>query len=171
MFVSARPLLVVWALLGALLLAGCDSNGSATNTADCDSRTGNAMSATVNDEAICTDLGTALLVTPGPRLSVVGLFENGRSTISFNLDSPAVGPFDLTQADVDNDAMYGLENETAYYVDRDEGSGSVTITHLQDTRVKGTFEFTGIGYDVNGDPTGEQAEVENGTFDLALSSN
>jgi hypothetical protein len=129
------------------------------------------MSVTANGEALCTDLGTALLLTPGPRLSVVGLFEDGRSTISFNVDGPAVGTFDLTQADADNDAMYGMENETAYHVDRDEGSGSVTITQLNDTRVKGTFEFTGIGYDVNGDPTGDQAQLENGTFDFALSSN
>ncbi len=171
MMLSPRPSLCVLALLvGALVLVGCDAGGSASEAANCDSRTGNSMSATVGGDALCTDLGTALLSAPGPRLSVVGLFEGGRSTISFNVESPAVGTFDLTRADADNDAMYGMEDETAYYVDPEEGSGSVTITQLSDTRVEGTFEFTGIGYDVNGDPTGDQAKLENGTFDFALSN-
>jgi hypothetical protein len=171
MMLLPRSLLYVLALLvGALVLAGCDAGGSASETANCDSRTGNSMSATVNGNALCTDLGTALLSAPGPRLSVVGLFEDGRSTISFNVESPAVGTFDLTRADAANDAMYGVENETAYHVDRGEGSGSVTIAQLSDMRVRGTFEFTGIGYDTNGDPTGDQANVTNGTFDVALSN-
>jgi hypothetical protein len=53
-------------------------------------------------------------------------------------------------------------------VDRTEGSGTVTIRKLADTRVKGTFAFTGIGYDVNDNRTGNQAEVTDGTFDFAL---
>lgn len=171
MIFTMRHLFFAFALLiGSLVLMGCDSGGGASAVADCDSRTGNSMSATVNGEALCTDLGAALLLMPGPRLSVVGLFEDGRSTISFNVNGPAVGTFDLTRADTDNDAMYGMENETAYYVDRDEGNGSVTITQLNGTRVKGTFEFTGVGYDIDGNPTGDQAKVEKGTFDFALSS-
>jgi hypothetical protein len=121
------------------------------------------MAARVNGQALCTDLGTALLFdVAGPRLSVVGLFANGRSSISFNVANPGVGTFDLTDATADNDAMYGQEDETAYFVDRTEGSGTVTITELTDTRVKGTFAFTGIGYDINDNPTGDQAEVTDG---------
>jgi len=125
----------------------------------------------VNGQALCTDLGTALrLDAPGPRLSVVGLFANGRSSISFSVENPDVGTFDLADATAENDAMYGQEDETAYFVDRTEGSGTVTISELTDTRVKGTFAFTGVGYDVNLDPTGDQAEVTDGTFDFAVAT-
>jgi hypothetical protein len=64
--------------------------------------------------------------------------------------------------------IYGQEDETAYFVDRTEGSGTVTIRKLADRRVKGTFAFTGIGYDFNDNRTGNQAEVTDGTFDFAL---
>lgn len=163
-------------LLFFLLLAGCDSGGSSSNggspdvTADCDSRTGNAMAATVDGEALCTDLGTALLsgATGTFRLSVVGLFENGASSISFNLDNPQVGTFDLTDAGAEHDAMYGTADETGYHADQTEGSGTVTITNLSDERVQGTFEFTGVGYDINDDPTGTEARVTDGAFDFAF---
>jgi len=159
-----------------LTIAGCDSGGSSSNeaapnvTAACDSRTGNAMAATVDGDALCTDLGTALLsgATGTFRLSVVGLFEDGASSISFNLDDPVVGTFDLTQADAEHDAMYGTADETGYHADRTEGSGTVTITELSEERVTGTFEFTGVGYDINDDPTGTQARVTDGAFDFAL---
>lgn len=163
--------LAVLGVLCALVLAGCDSADSALESAACESRTGNSMAARVNGDAVCTDLGTALLLdVPGPHLSVVGLFANGRSSISFSVENPAVGTFDLADATAENDAMYGQEDETAYFVDRTEGSGTVTITELTDTRVKGTFAFTGIGYDVNLDPTGDQAEVTDGTFDFAVAT-
>jgi len=163
--------LAVLGVLCALVLAGCDSADSALESAACESRTGNSMAARVNGDAVCTDLGTALLLdVPGPRLSVVGLFANGRSSISFSVENPAVGTFDLADATAENDAMYGQEDETAYFVDRTEGSGTVTITELTDTRVKGTFAFTGIGYDVNLDPTGDQAQVTDGTFDFTVAA-
>ena len=161
---------VSWVVVVVLLaLVGCDS-GSADveqTQSDCQSRTGNTMSATVNGASLCTDLGTALLLTTTElRLSVVGLFGGG--TISFNIDDPRVGTFDLTQPGATHDAQYGTADETAYVVDRDEGSGTVTITALTDARVQGTFAFSGVGYDINGDETGARAEVENGTFDFAL---
>jgi len=164
--------LAVLGVLCALVLAGCDSADSAVESrVGCESRTGNAMAARVNGQALCTDLGTALrLDAPGPRLSVVGLFANGRSSISFSVENPDVGTFDLADATAENDAMYGQEDETAYFVDRTEGSGTVTISELTDTRVKGTFAFTGVGYDVNLDPTGDQAEVTDGTFDFAVAT-
>lgn len=157
-------------LLVFLLLLGCDSGGVSSTATDCDSRTGNSMSATVDGNAICTDLGSALLsgATGTFRLSVVGLFEDGASSISFNLDDPIVGAFDLSQTNAEHDAMYGTAAETGYYADRVEGSGTVTITDLSDERVKGTFEFAGIGYDINGDPTGTQARITDGAFDFAI---
>jgi hypothetical protein len=128
------------------------------------------MAATVDGNARCTDLGTAMLsgATGTFRLSVVGLFEDGASSISFNLDDPVVGTFDLTDAGAEHDALYGTADETGYHADRTEGSGTVTITDLSDERVKGTFEFTGVGYDINDDPTGTQARINDGAFDFAL---
>jgi len=156
-------------LLTAFVLSGCDSSGSSVETADCASRTGNSMTATVNGDALCTDLGSALLVgVSGSRLSVLGFGTWG--SVVFSVENPRVGTFDLADPDAENDAMYGMPNETAYYVDRDEGSGSVTIVDLTDSRVRGTFAFTGVGYDVNLNPTGDQAEVTDGTFDVALAS-
>jgi len=155
-----------------LVLSACDSGGdSGPEAVDCESRTGNTMTATVNGTSLCTDLGTASLFdVAGPRLSVVGLFENGRSSIVFSLENPAVGMFDLADVNADHDAMYGQEDETGYVVDRTEGSGSVTITELTGARVTGTFAFTGPGYDINDNPTGDQVQVTNGRFDFALGS-
>jgi len=163
--------LAVIGVVCVLVLAGCDSADSVLESIDCESRTGNSMAARVNGQALCTDLGTALLLdVTGPRLSVVGLFANGRSSISFSVENPAVGTFDLADATAENDAMYGQEDETAYFVDRTEGSGTVTITELTDTRVRVTFAFTGVGYDINLNPTGDQAEVTDGTFDFAVAT-
>jgi len=157
-----------------MVLAGCDSTSNEAPEISCDSRTGNSMTARVDGEALCTDLGTALLLNDGtaPFLSIVGLFATSTpgSSISFSVGNPDVGTFDLADASAEHDAMYGQEDETAYFVDRTEGSGSVTITELTDTRVKGTFAFTGVGYDINDNPTGDQAEVTDGTFDFALGS-
>jgi hypothetical protein len=157
-----------------LLLSACDSGGDAGPEAiDCESRTGNSMTARVDGQALCTDLGTALLLdVPGPRLSVLGLFATSSpgASISFSVENPAVGTFDLADATAENDAMYGQEDETAYFVDRTEGSGTVTITDLTDTRVKGTFAFTGVGSDINLNPTGDQVEVTDGTFDFAVAT-
>jgi len=165
--------LAVLGVLCALVLTGCDSADSALESAACESRTGNSMAARVNGDAICTDLGTALLLdVPGPRLSVVGLFATSSpgGSISFSVANPGVGTFDLADANAEHDAMYGQEDETTYFVDRTEGSGTVTITELTDTRVKGTFAFTGVGYDVNLNPTGDQVEVTDGTFDFAVAA-
>lgn len=131
------------------------------------------MSARIEGTLFCTDLGSALVLTAtGPRLSVVGLFTTGtpRGSISFNIDNPEVGTFDLAQADAEHDALYGAEDETSYSADRSEGSGTVTIEALSDTRVQGTFAFTGVGYDINNEPTGTQVRVTEGRFDFALSS-
>jgi hypothetical protein len=166
-----RLLLFLLALIGTMVLAGCDSARNEATNLDCNSRTSNSMAARVNGKALCTDLGTALLLdVPGPRLSVVGLFATSSpgGSISFNVANPGVGTFDLTDPTADNDAMYGQEDETAYFVDRTEGSGSVTISELTDTRVKGTFAFTGVGYDINDNRTGDEAEVTDGAFDFAL---
>jgi hypothetical protein len=154
-----------------MVLVSCDSASTESMSPDCNSRTGNSMAARVNGKALCTDLGTALLLdVPGPRLSVVGLFATSSpgGSISFNVANPGVGTFDLTDPTADNDAMYGQEDETAYFVDRTEGSGSVTITELTNSRVKGTFAFTGVGYDINDNRTGDEAEVTDGAFDFAL---
>ncbi len=152
-----------------LVLAACDSGGDAGPEAiDCESRTGNSMTARVDGQALCTDLGMALLLdAAGPRLSVLGLFATSSpgASISFSVENPAVGTFDLT------DALYASDDESVNYTVNDrEGSGSVTITELTDTRVKGTFAFTGAGSDINLNPTGDQAEVTDGTFDFAVAT-
>jgi len=123
------------------------------------------MTATVNGTSLCTDLGTASLFdVAGPRLSVVGLFENGRSSIVFSLENPAVGTFDLF------DVTYGTADESVYFtVDDRDGSGSITITSISDTRVQGTFSFDAMGIDADSNtPNGTRARTTDGRFDMGL---
>jgi hypothetical protein len=163
-----------FAFLLAFMLLGCDaggSDGSAAESPACGSRTGNTMSASVDGTAICTDIGSAQRFTSaGDRLSLVGIFDTAtpQSSISINVDNPAVGTFNLAQADAENDALYGTES-AGFIANRDEGGGSVTITALSDTRVEGTFSFTGVGYDNNDRRVG-QARITDGRFDFAIGS-
>lgn len=147
------------------LFAGCDSTESSiADSAPCDSRTGNTMTATVNGTPLCTDLGSALFSTAGEqRLSVVGLFTSGAS-IAFSVANPTEGTFDLF------DVTYGTADESVdFTVDDEDGSGSVTITTFTDTRVQGTFSFdaTGIDADTNA-PNGTRARTTDGRFDFAV---
>ena len=170
--ITALAVVSVLVVAGALILAGCDSVVSNAERITCESRTGNSMAARVNGGAICTDLGTALLLNDGTasRLSVVGLFSTSTpgSSISFSVPNPTEGTFDLT------DAGYGTEDESVFYVvdaEAGEGTGTVTISELSDTRVLGTFVFTAMGIDSNSlNPNGDQVEVTDGTFDFALAS-
>jgi len=173
LFPDPKAMIRAFCLLAAtlcltLVLSACDSGGDAGPEAiDCDSRTGNTMTATVNGTPLCTDLGTALLLNAlTPRLSVVGLFENGRSSIAFSLESPDVGTFDLL------DVTYGTADESAYFtVDDEDGSGSVTITTFSDTRVQGTFSFDAAGIDADTNaPNGTRARTTDGSFDFAVST-
>jgi len=157
---------------GAFIFAGCDTVNSELESLACESRTGNSMAARVNGEPICTDMGTALLLTvDGPRLSVVGFFVDSPTSgasITISVENPAAGTLTLSEG------LYGTEDESVDYVvdaAAGEGTGTVTITELSDTRVKGTFAFTAIGIDANSlNPNGEQVEVTDGTFDVALAS-
>lgn len=166
-----RRVAVGLAALLCFVLLGCDTGGSSPETsANCDSRTGNAMTATVNGDAICTDLGTAMLsdATGTPLLSVIGFFGNLSGTsghsIDLHVERASTGTFALLEGG------YSTEDESVYFIVNDqEGSGSITITEMSDTRVKGTFDFTAIGIDAStGNPSGEQARVTNGAFDFAL---
>jgi hypothetical protein len=159
-------------LLAFLLFAGCDTAGSDSDDLDCESRTGNSMAARVNGEALCTDLGNALLFDIGePQLSILGLFADGLTSttgasINFNLKNPGVGTHPL------RDAGFGADDESVFYVvdaGADEGSGTVTIIEFSDTRVKGSFEFTAVGIDaITDELNGEEVRVTDGVFDFAL---
>ena len=148
-----------------LVLAACDSGGDAGPEAvDCESRTGNTMTATINGAPLCTDLGSALLSTAGEqRLSVVGLFASGAS-ITFSVANPREGTFDLF------DVTYGTADESVYFtVDDQDGSGSITITTFSDTRVQGTFSFDAMGIDADSNtPNGTRARTTDGRFDFAV---
>ena len=119
---------------------------------------------------IQTNLGTALIFTTGgSKLSLVGIFSNANPpcSISINVDSPAVGTFEI------KDGQYGIDDEsTDFVVDENVGSGSIKINEFSETKVAGTFEFTAIGIDANSDkPTGEQVHVTEGSFNLIPISN
>jgi len=148
-----------------LILAACDSGGDAGPEAiDCDSRTGNTMTATVNGTPLCTDIGSALFSTAGEqRLSVVGLFTSGAS-IAFSVANPTEGTFDLF------DVTYGTADESVdFTVDDEDGSGSVTITTFTNTRVQGTFSFDATGIDADSNtPNGTRARTTDGRFDFAV---
>ena len=164
--ITALAVASVLVVAGALILAGCDLAGSNTERITCESRTGNSMAARVNGEALCTDIGAALLSNVDvPRLSVFAVFRTGHG-IAFSVANPAEGTFDLT------DLTYGTGDESVdFFVNERDGSGSVTITSLTDTRVQGTFAFDAVGFDVeSGAPTGTRARATDGTFDFALAS-
>lgn len=161
--------LLIGTFLVGILITNCKKDDSSAGSNDCQSRTGNSMEADVEGTHVCTDLGTALLTNvDGSRLSVVGFLSNAKppSSITLNIDNPAVGTFDLTEG------QYGVDDEsTIYVVDKEfnEGSGSVTITELTDTYVTGTYEFTAIGVDTSTDnPKGGEVKVTNGTFYFGL---
>ncbi|MBK8196679.1 MAG: hypothetical protein IPK76_27065 [Lewinellaceae bacterium] len=46
------------------------------------------------------------------------------------------------------------------------GSGTITFSVYNSDRVKGTFEFTGVKFDANGNQT--EIKVEDGVFDIEL---
>ena len=84
------------------------------------------------------------------------------------MDNPEVATLTLSEG------FYSTEDESVFYVvdaAAGEGTGTVTLSELSDTRVTGTFAFTAIGIDANSlNPNGEQVEVTDGTFDVALAS-
>ena len=146
---SLLPLTLYALLIAATtVLSGCDSaEGGSEGVADCNSRTGNTISRNAGGTARCSDIGNASIFNDGgPRLSILGVFSDAPgASVPLNVEAPAEGTFDLTDATTENDAMYAPENETSYVVDRSEGSGTVTISELSGERVKGTFAFEGVG--------------------------
>ena len=170
--ITALAVASVLVVAGALILAGCDLAGSNAERITCESRTGNSMTARVDGEALCTDIGTALLLNvDGSELSVGGFFVDtptSGASITINVDNPEVATLTLSEG------FYSTEDESVFYVvdaAAGEGTGTVTLSELSDTRVTGTFAFTAIGIDVNSlNPNGEQVEVTDGTFDVALAS-
>lgn len=164
----------IYHILAVLFLVGiitsnCKKDDSSTGSMDCQSRTGNSMEAEIDGSAVCTDIGTALVLNiDGSRLSIVGYLINANpvSSITLNIDNPGIGTFDLTEGQYDVD-----DESTIYIVDKElnEGSGKVTIVEFKDTHVTGTFEFTAIGVDLSTDqPIGKQITVTNGTFYFGL---
>ncbi|SHI88215.1 hypothetical protein SAMN05444280_10798 [Tangfeifania diversioriginum] len=154
-------------IFGLLVLSGCSKNDSELENSPCESRTGNIMSAKVNGDQICTDLGSALLIkTNATQLTIVGLFSNANpaASITLNILNPETGTFEIA------DGQYGVDDgENIYIVGEEVGAGTVSITELSESRVKGTFEFTATGIDTSTDnPNGEQIEVSSGTFDFAI---
>lgn len=143
---------------------GTSGDGGAGGSTGCQSRTGSSMAASVGGTDLCTDLGTAQLSTAlDERLSVVGFFGTAGTSITLTVDEPAVGTFDLTQADAEHEAFYASSSGASFAADRDEGSGTITITTLSDTRAVGTFSFRGVS------PSGTQVQVS-GAFDFALTT-
>lgn len=140
---------------------GTDDSGSRT---DCQSRTGNSMVASVDGTDLCTDIVNAQRSTAlGNRLTVVGFFTNAGSSLTLNVDGPAVGTFDLTEVGAEHEGFYANSSGAGFAADRDEGRGRVTITTLTGSRVVGTFSFTGVN------PSGGQAQVR-GRFDVAVTT-
>lgn len=88
------------------------------------------------------------------------------------LDNPAKGTVTCTESQ--NDCAF----LSAFVLGQDDTSmddaealffgtsGQVTITHLDDDRVRGTFRFSMLGFSGNNDNV--QVEVKSGTFDLPL---
>jgi hypothetical protein len=164
---SAKTLTGSMLIFGLFVLSGCYKNDSELEDSPCESRTGNIMSAKVNGEQICTDLGSALLIeTDATRLTIVGFFSsaNPASSITLNILNPEPGTFEIT------DGQYGVDDgENIYIVDEEVGNGTVSITQFSETRVKGTFDFTATGIDTSTDnPNGEQIKVSNGTFEYGI---
>jgi hypothetical protein len=144
---------------------GTSGDGGAGGSTGCQSRTGSSMAASVGGNDLCTDLGTAQLSTAlGARLSVVGFFSTAGSSITLSVDEPAVGTFDLTQVDAEHEAFYASSSGADFAADRDEGSGTITITTLSSTRAVGTFSFTGVSL------SGGQSVQVTGQFDFALTT-
>jgi hypothetical protein len=166
---SVRILASSMLIYGLLVLSGCNKNDSELEDSPCESRTGNIMSARVDGEQICTDLGSALLVeTNVKQLTIVGFFSgaNPPASIILNIIDPEPGNFEIT------DGQYGIDDgENIYIVDEEFGNGTVSITQFSETRVKGTFDFTATGIDTSTDnPNGKQIEVSSGTFDFGIIS-
>jgi len=88
------------------------------------------------------------------------------------LDDPAKGTVTCTESDADcpilSAFVLGQDDTTT---DDAEAlffatSGQLTITHMDDERVRGTFRFSMTGF--VGDDENEVVEVQSGTFDLPL---
>lgn len=139
---------------------------------DCESRTGNLMTADVNDVHICTDIGTALLFEDdNNRLNMNGLFSESNPEASIDLEvlDAKKGDFELSQA------QYSTDDESVYYIvdsETDEGSGELHISELSETMVKGSFEFIAIGINSSTDqPNGDVVKVKNGNFEFQYYTN
>ncbi len=169
-----QSLLSVLALLSLFVFTGCSSKDptgpGGSGTPGGGTQTEYTISAKVDGNTIQTNLGTALIFTTGgSKLSLVGIFSNADPpcSISINVDSPAVGTFEI------KDGQYGIDDEsTDFVVDENVGSGSIKINEFSQDKVTGTFEFTAIGIDAaSGDPNGEQVHITEGSFDLIPVSN
>jgi hypothetical protein len=158
-------------ICGLFLITACDkTNPATTSTAVCeDSRTGNAMSANIAGDVLCTDLGSALVFDFGtPTLTVVGFFGDSDpgGSITLNIEDPAKGEFTLS------DGQYSSEDESVYYiVTESEGNGMVELTDYTADHVAGTFEFNAVEIDAStAEATGRTITVSDGAFDFALLS-
>jgi hypothetical protein len=88
------------------------------------------------------------------------------------LDSPSTGTVTCTESDDDcaflsafvlgQDDTSTDDAEALFFAT----SGQVSITHLDDDRVRGTFRFSMLGFAGNSDNV--EVEVKSGTFDLPL---
>ena len=169
-----KSLFSVLIFLSLFVLAGCGSKDpvspSGSGTQGGGNQTENTISAKMDGNSIQTELATALIFNGSdPKLSMVGLFSNATppSSISINVVNPGVGTFQI------KDGQYSSDDESMYFVvDENEGSGSIKINEISETKVTGTFEFTAIGIDAtSGDPNGEQVHITEGSFNLIPISN
>jgi hypothetical protein len=98
-------------------------------------------------------------------LTVTGSTANGNACGIIINNATQTGTYTVGQNDSDNYLSWAVGDNSinTYAVTDDMGSGTVNITKLNSTRAEGTFQFTGINFNL------ESVTVTEGSFGVDLS--
>ena len=142
-----------------LALSACDSGEGGNANAACDGSGDRVLTARVDGEAFCAPVSNA--TSAFGQIFLTAPSADARQVISFGFPA-TVGTHDLQ-----NVATYvPVVTGTVSY---EASSGSVTVTEVSETRVRGTFAFMGAGRDLEtGASVGGTRTVTDGEFDVVI---
>jgi hypothetical protein len=164
MMMKAITKLILIAFMATALLAGCSKDDDETEPEN-NNPAGNTLTCTVNGTAWNASLAVVATNTGGV-LTVTGSDSNAGQcqVIIFNPSGAGTYPLGGNLTNQSNGRWtQGTGQEDTYTTMLGQGQGTVEITELSDTKVKGTFSFTAKN------SAGTEVTITEGSFSSTFS--
>ena len=155
---AGKLLFILALMMGVITFTSCKKDNDTVN----DVTGSGSMSLTYNGTSWTADLAVQGVNTNGV-VNVTGSDANGHQASVILYGVTELGTYEIVQT-LQHQLRWteGVNTEQTFVANGILGSGSISVTELSSTKVKGTFSFT--GYNTSGD----SRSITNGEFEASF---